>query len=248
MRGGQSSLNPPLPVSIPDLKRNNKGFKDIRNPDGSRKTSTDVDLNVCYDPLCPPRNVDHWPILALVRELYANAIDAAFAGTQHTWRGESPTVKGSNTLIPLAGFTALNGHLAASWTVSIDKVKENPKFDQNSRETAELPPKYIEIVPFKVKKVTKKGKKRSRRDDDEEDGGGDGDDDDDDSDYEEGEGEDDEKEEKQQDAGAWDADDFDDETCYYRVALYIRSFSVLPLEAWVNAFSSKNNVTSDVLR
>ena len=71
--------------------------------------------------------------------------------------------------------------------------------------------------------------------------------DDNDSDNEEREGDEDNDEEKP-DAGAWDEDDCDDETCFYRVALYIRSFSLLPLEAWVNAFSSKNNVSSDVLR
>ena len=261
IRGGQSNLDPPLPTPIIDLKQNHKGFKCIMNDDGSRRTWTDIDLNVCYREGFPPRNIGHWPILALPREVFANAIDAGFEGNHHTWSGESPKVKVTNTLIPLAGFTALNGHLAASWTVSIDKVKENPKYCQYMKDRANLPPKHIEIVPPKIKRVAKKkiskgtSRKRSRRDDDDDDddvGGdevdnGDGDDDDD-SDYEEGEGEDEEEEEKQQDAGAWDADDFDDETCYYRVALYIRSFSVLPLEAWVNAFSSKNNVTSDVLR
>ena len=259
VRGGQSNLDPPEgPIPIVELKNNSKGFKYISNNDGSRRTWTDVDLNVCYREGFPPRNIEHWPILALPREVYANAIDAAFEGNHHKWRDNSPTVKVTNTLVPLAGFTALNGGLAASWTISIDKVKENLKYIQQHKDIAMLPPKYIEVVPPKVKKVKKQKAKESsrkrRRDDDDEDDYDvdeerDGDDgmDDDDSDNEEREGDEDNDEEKP-DAGAWDEDDCDDETCFYRVALYIRSFSLLPLEAWVNAFSSKNNVSSDVLR
>ena len=257
LRGGQSNLDPPVETPIIDLKKNDKLFKTIINADGSRRTWTDIDLNVCYREGHPPRNIGHWPILALPREVYANAIDAGFEGNQHTWSGVKPTVKVTNSLIPLAGFTALNGHLAASWTISIDKVKKNPKYEKQRKDTAEVPPKYIEIVPPKKKRVKKKiakgaSRKRSRRDDDDNDGEDEDDDDgddDNDSDYdEEEEGEDDNAEEEQLDAGGWDADDFNDETCFYRIALFIRSFSLLPLEAWVNAFSSKNNVSSDVLR
>lgn len=259
LRGEPSSLDPPISIPIVELKNNPKGFKYISNGDGSRRTWTDVDLNVCYREGFPPRNIEHWPILALPREVYANAIDAAFEGNHNKWNGNAPVVKVSNTLVPLAGFTALNGGLAASWTVSIDKVKHNMKYQQQKKDIAMLPPKYIEVVPPKVKKVKKQkakepSRKRSKRDDDDEDDYDvdeerDDDDvmDDDDSDDEEGEGDEDKDEEKPV-AGAWDEDDCDDETCYYRVALYIRSFSLLPLEAWVNAFSSKNNVSSHVLR
>ena len=253
MRGGQSSLDTPVPIPAIDVKKVNR-FKDIVNDDGSRRTTTFVDLNLCWQQGQEPRHIGHFPVAALVRELHANAIDAGFEGNQHTWNG-LPAVQETNSLLPLAGFTALNGHLAASWTVSIEKVKKNPKYEKQRKDTADLPPKYIEIAPPKKKRAKKKiakgaSRKRSRRDDDDDDGEGEGNDDggdDDDSDYEGEEGEDDNAEEEQQDAGGWDADDFNDETCFWRVALYIRSFSLLLLEAWVNAFSSKNNVSSDVL-
>ena len=250
VRGGQSDLDPPVRIPIIELKNDDKGFMQIINNDGSRRTSTDVDTNVSWQEGCFARNSDHWGTPSLVRELDANGKDAASESNHHTWGDKDPTFKNTTSLTPLSGFTAINGYLATSWNASVVRVKENPAYHKHSRDTADLPPHYIEFTASKGKRVKKKkglktaSRKRSIGDvDGDGDENDDDDEDDDDSDY--GDGDDDEAEEQD----ACDvADDSDEETCLYRVAIFIRSFSVFHLEGLVNSFSSKNNFKSKVLR
>jgi hypothetical protein len=235
---GGSVVDPPVAVPVIEIKHSKRvGYKEIINRDGSRRTWTTVDLNVCFnakDDAQGPKNLVHWGPHAFVREIMANAIDAAFEANYETWNGSAPKIDITNTLSPLAGHVAINGKLGASWAVNIERVASNPKHKVNY-DNALLPPKYIE--------ESSKNKRKSRGSTSSKisssgdfDNAGDSDDDD--------------------DAGENDDDDdnvviqpeLDEENAEYRVALFIRSFSVLPLEAWVNAYSTKNESKSALLR
>ena len=140
----RSILHPPNATPIIELAPWKPHPLD-HNKVGGRKIFDLIDTNNHFDKENPPRNMDHWPLLAVLREYWANGIDAALESNEHTWRGRRPTITVTNTTTPLGGRLSINGFLGASWAVEIVKVKLNPKYVPHD-DGADVHPQYIEIL------------------------------------------------------------------------------------------------------
>ena len=177
-----------------------------------------MDLNLHFKDGETPRNAKHWPLSAAVREIVANALDAAFEGSYYFWGNKRmpPKIEVSNAANRMAGYLTINGTLAASWAVTITKVVETSEWSK-CKDTAAVHPQYKELIKKRPLKNRKSKAKKSN---------------DSDSDYSTENSESDEDEEEEEEEN--------EKNIMYRVALLVRSFSVMPLEAWEFNCSTKN--------
>lgn len=177
--GGKTSVYSPLdPPELTTLVKletetETKGgrkssIRGIYNDNGSRKTSTLVNLNISFDKSKSLRNAEHWPLSAVVREITANMIDAGLESTKGVI--ENPVFKTANTLSPVSGFHALSGSLAGSFTLSITEVFVNPETNEE-RDTAQVAPEFVEkegmaIILKSIKLAKEKRRSEESEDDD----------------------------------------------------------------------------------
>ena len=122
-------------------------IKIVLNQKGEPKVSTNIDLNVHFNPrdTNTRSNHRHWNLQAGIREVMANAHDATFDEAAETmfFDNKVPNVETIHGDEGISGCITMNGKHTISFCVSVDEVTLNPKYNR-FKDTAYHPVKYVE--------------------------------------------------------------------------------------------------------
>ena len=223
--GNISILDPPEMVHAIKCSRGDEH----RQPVCNRRSWSIIDLNTNVRHGNPPRNFSHWPLSAVVREIMANALDAAFQANSNTWGDIDPVINVVNSDDRMAGYYSLNGAMAASWAITVNRVELNPACNIE-KDSYEVHPPWKEVGKTDQKKKLEESKPIKPEMLDFDDSGSD-----------------DDNSSTNNHSELRNLNMFNGEK--FRVSLLVRSFSTMPLEAWINGFTSKNDkADSKILR
>jgi hypothetical protein len=138
-----------------DPARTRPAFRPVENKSGGTKTFHMEGLNIHCPDRCdddPDEQDGHWGVTQTLRELFANAIDAMIQGLPENV-DRHPDIAMVHNLYddasPVGGRLLLNGAMAVSYTVKVDRVVSSDKYSAQEwerKDSGRIPIDYIECA------------------------------------------------------------------------------------------------------
>jgi hypothetical protein len=136
------------PIFI-DAARTRPAFRPVENKSGGMKTFHMEGLNIHCPERCDDNPVEkggHWGVTEALRELFANAIDATIQGLPENV-SRHPDIAMVHNASPRGGRLLLDGAMAVSYTIKVDRVVSSSKYTQQEwehKDSGRIPIDFIE--------------------------------------------------------------------------------------------------------